>query len=69
LIDERKKLEQEIAQLRRTVATGGSGGASGADVKNIAGVKFAGRVLNGFPAKDLKPMVDDLKQQLGYAWR
>ncbi len=64
LVEDRKKLEVEIAQLRRTLATGGGGGGH-ADVKNIAGVKFAGRVLNGFPAKDLKPMVDELKQQLG----
>ena len=29
------------------------------------GIKFTGRVLDGFPPKDLKPMADDLKTQLG----
>ncbi|MBI4030915.1 MAG: alanine--tRNA ligase [Proteobacteria bacterium] len=67
LSEERKKLEQEVSNLRRQLATGGaSGGASsGPEVKTIAGVKFSGRVLDGFPAKDLKPMVDDLKKKIG----
>ena len=66
LMDEKKKLEQELSNLRRQMATGG-GAASGAgpEVKDIGGVKFTARVLEGFPAKDLKPMVDDLKQKLG----
>jgi alanyl-tRNA synthetase len=63
LNDERKKLEIEVSNLRRQMATGG-GSPSGPDVKTIAGIKFAGRVLDGFPAKDLKPMVDDLKKKL-----
>jgi alanyl-tRNA synthetase len=28
-------------------------------------VKFIGKVLEGFPARDLKPMADDLKAKLG----
>jgi alanyl-tRNA synthetase len=48
------------------MATGGGGSASsGPEVKDIGGVKFTGRVLADFPAKDLKPMVDDLKKKLG----
>jgi alanyl-tRNA synthetase len=65
LAEERKKLEQEVSSLRRQLATGGSGASAGPEVKEIRGVKFAGRVLAGFPAKDLKPMVDDLKKKLG----
>ncbi len=64
LADEKKKLEQEVSNLRRQMATGGSSSA-GPEVKDIAGMKFTGRVLAGFPAKDLKPMVDDLKKKLG----
>jgi alanyl-tRNA synthetase len=30
----------------------------------VAGVKFAARVLDGMPAKELKPMADDLKKQV-----
>ncbi len=64
LVDERKKLEMEISNLRRQMATGG-GASAAPDVKTIGAVKFTSRVLEGFPAKDLKPMVDDLKKALG----
>ncbi|MBU0800146.1 MAG: alanine--tRNA ligase, partial [Alphaproteobacteria bacterium] len=66
LVEDRKKLENELSTLRRQVATGGGNSASsGPDVKDVGGVKFTGRVLAGFPAKDLKPMVDDLKKKIG----
>lgn len=66
LMDDKKKLEQEISNLRRQIATGGGTAASaGPEIKDIAGMKFTSRVLEGFPAKDLKPMVDDLKAKLG----
>ena len=63
LSDEKKKLEQEIANLRKQLATGG--GSSNDDVKEINGVKFIGKVLEDFPAKDLKSMADELKQKIG----
>lgn len=66
LMEEKKKLEKEVADLRKAVALGGgAGGGANDDIKDINGVKFTGRVLDGFPAKDLKPMADDLKAQLG----
>ncbi len=66
LIAERKQLEKEVSKLRKQVAMGGgSGGASNDDIKEINGMKFTSRVLAGFPAKDLKPMADDLKAKLG----
>ena len=66
LQDDRKKMEQEISSLRRQLATGGGAGASANDdVKEINGVKFLAKVLEDFPAKDLKPMADELKQKLG----
>jgi alanyl-tRNA synthetase len=66
LLEDKKKLEQELSNLRRQMATGGGAAAgAGPEVKEIGGVKFTARVLEGFPAKDLKPMVDDLKSKLG----
>ena len=67
LLEERKKLEREISDLRRKLATAGAGGGteSGGDVIEIAGLKYAARVLSGIPAKELKPMVDDIKKQIG----
>ena len=38
---------------------------SDSDIKDISGVNFVGKVLAGFPAKDLKPMADDLKTKIG----
>lgn len=64
LSDEKKKLEQEVANLRKQMATGG-GASSNDDVKEINGVKFIGKVLENFPAKDLKGMADELKAKLG----
>jgi len=64
LLEERKKLENELAEARRKLATGGGGGA-GSEVKEVSGIKFAPRLLDGVPAKDLKNLADDLKKQVG----
>ncbi len=61
---ENKKLAKEISDLRRRQATEGMT-ASEDDIKDIGGYKFTGKVLEGFPPKDLKPMADDLKKKLG----
>jgi alanyl-tRNA synthetase len=58
-----KALEKKFSELRLNAATQSAG--SDADIKQIGGVKFIGKVLEGFPARDLKPMADDLKTKLG----
>jgi len=63
LLDERKNLEREVADLRKKLATGGSAATS--DVKEVAGIKYSGRVLDGIPGKELKSMVDEMKNQIG----
>jgi len=63
LLDERKVMEREIADLRKKLATGGGGAAS--DVKEITGIKYMGKVLEGIPGKELKSMVDEMKNQIG----
>ncbi|WP_193371091.1 alanine--tRNA ligase [Pelagibius marinus] len=65
LLDERKRLERETGELRRKLATGGGGGGNAEDVREVAGMKFAAKVLDGIPAKDLKPLADDIKKQIG----
>ncbi|MGE5548113.1 MAG: alanine--tRNA ligase [Solirubrobacterales bacterium] len=64
LMDDRRKLERDLAETRKQLATGGGGGG-GAQTKNVAGITFAGRVLDGIPAKDLKGMADEIKKQIG----
>jgi len=63
LLEERRRLERELTEVRRKLATGGEGAASAA--REVAGIRFAARVLSDVPAKDLKPMADDLKKQVG----
>jgi alanyl-tRNA synthetase len=63
ILDEKKKLEHDIVNLRRKMATGGNEGDVTA--KDVGGVKFIARVMDDVPAKDLKPMADDLKVKIG----
>lgn len=65
LLDERRKLEKEISDLRKKLVTSGGGGATASDSKTIAGVSFTGRVLEDVPAKDLKGLADEIKQGQG----
>ncbi len=63
VVEDRRQKDRENEDLRRKLASGGTGG--GTQVKEIGDVKFAGLVLDGVPPKDLKPMADDLKKQMG----
>ena len=60
LIEDRKRLEQELADARRKLATGGT--EAGREAKDVAGIRYIGQRVDGASAKDLKAMVDDLKQ-------
>ena len=60
LIEDRKRLERELTDARRKLATGG--GPAGPTAKDVAGVRYVGQRVDGASAKDLKAMVDDLKQ-------
>ena len=67
LQDERKALTAEVAQLRRELAMGGGTGAKaeGSEWREIGGVKFLARVLEGVSGKDLPPLIDAQKAQVG----
>ena len=59
MMEERKKLENEISALRKKLATGGAGAGNGAAAsKTISGITFSGRVLEDVPGKDLKGIAD-----------
>jgi alanyl-tRNA synthetase len=74
LVDDRKKLEREAADLRMKVAlcSGGTGASSessegmsaGQSPRVVNGVNFISRILTDVPAKDLKPMADAFKGQI-----
>ncbi len=66
LLDERKRLEKELAEAKKAIALGGggSGGAAVAD-ETVAGVAFSGQVLDGLDPKELRPLLDAAKQRMG----
>ncbi|MBP0439778.1 alanine--tRNA ligase [Tianweitania sediminis] len=67
LVEERRKLERELADARRKLALGGgnSEAGGGANSETVAGITFVGRSVTGVAPKDLKPLVDDAKGQIG----
>ncbi|MFG6525727.1 DHHA1 domain-containing protein, partial [Sulfitobacter sp. M23508] len=64
LLDERRSLTNEVAQLRRELAMSG-GGAAASEAREVNGVKFVGQVLSGITGKDLPGLVDEHKAKLG----
>jgi alanyl-tRNA synthetase len=64
LMDERRALANEIAQLKRQVAMGGTGNAAD-DVRDVAGLRVIARVMDGVSGKDLPALIDAMKEKLG----
>jgi alanyl-tRNA synthetase len=56
-----RRLERQVAELRRKLATGGSA----AEIEDVNGVKLAARNLGEVPARDLKGLADAIGKQLG----
>jgi alanyl-tRNA synthetase len=63
IIEERRRLERELADLRRALA--GAGPASRSAEKRIGEIAFQARVVDGIPGRELKLVADDLKRQIG----
>ncbi len=64
LLDERKRLERELADAKRKLAMGGGGDAS-QPIIDVGGIKLFSRAVSGVDAKDLKGLVDEAKKLLG----
>jgi len=66
LVEERRKLERELADARKQLAMGGgSAKAAGPEPEQVNGHKFVGQVVEGFDPKGLRAAVDDMKKRLG----
>lgn len=65
LLDERRKLERELAEAKKALALGGGSGAAQAADEDVGGVKFSGQVLEGLDPKELRGLLDQAKQRLG----
>jgi len=65
LMDERKKLERELSDARKKLALGGGSSEGGSAVEAVNGVNFLGKVVTGVSPRDLKPLADEGKKQVG----
>jgi alanyl-tRNA synthetase len=65
LITEKRQLERQVSELRQQLALKGSSAVREENIKKIGNVQFISRHLTDVPIKDLKPLVDQLKQQVG----
>ncbi len=65
LLDERRKLERELAEAKKALALGGGGAKAEAADEEIGGVKFSGQVLDGLDPKELRGLLDAAKQRMG----
>jgi alanyl-tRNA synthetase len=66
LVDERKRLERELADAKKQLAIGGVAAKSeGPAPEEVNGHKFIGQVVEGFDPKGLRAAVDDMKKRLG----
>ncbi|MBW4089941.1 MAG: alanine--tRNA ligase [Proteobacteria bacterium] len=62
LIEDRRRLERQGAELQKKLATGGTAAAG---TETIAGVALAARNLGEIPARELKGLAETIGQQLG----
>jgi alanyl-tRNA synthetase len=66
LVEERRKLERELAEAKKALAMGGGAAKTeGPAPEDVNGHKFLGQVVEGFDPKGLRAAVDDMKKRLG----
>ena len=65
LVEDRKRLERELADAKKALATGGGVKSEGPAPEEVNGHKFLGQVVEGLDPKDLRSTVDAMKQRVG----
>jgi alanyl-tRNA synthetase len=66
LVEERRKLERDLAEAKKQLAMGGgSAKAVAAAPEDVNGHKFLGQVVEGLDPKGLRAAVDEMKKALG----
>ena len=65
LMDERKALTNEVAQLRRDLAMGGGSNDAGPEQQDVNGICFMGQAMQGVSGKDLPALIDQFKDKVG----
>ena len=65
LVEDRRRLERELAEAKKALALGGGGGAAPAGPEQVAGTAFSAQVVDGLDPKGLRGAVDEAKQRIG----
>ncbi|WP_299307480.1 alanine--tRNA ligase [uncultured Croceicoccus sp.] len=68
MVEERRRLEKELAEARKALAlaeASGGGTAQASAAENIGGVGFSGQVLQNMDPKQLRGLLDEAKKRLG----
>ena len=65
LMDERRRLERELAEAKKQLALGGGGKSGDEGVSEVNGIRLMARVLKGISPNDMKGLVDESKAKLG----
>jgi alanyl-tRNA synthetase len=65
LMDERRRLERELADVTRKLALAGPASSGGDEVEKIGANNAILRVVSGVPARDLKGLADEAKGRIG----
>ncbi|MCC6776341.1 MAG: alanine--tRNA ligase, partial [Hyphomicrobiales bacterium] len=66
LLDERKKLERDLAEAKKKLAMGGGGKAdAGEGMRAVGDIKLLARAVEGIDLKDLRSLADEGKKQVG----
>ncbi len=64
LVEERRALANEVAQLKRQIALGGTGDSAD-EIREVAGLRVIARLMQGVSGKDLPALIDAMKEKLG----
>ncbi|GBQ74596.1 alanyl-tRNA synthetase [Komagataeibacter xylinus NBRC 15237] len=62
VLEERKVMERQISDLQRKLASGSQAAAS---IVEIGGIKLDARNVGELPPKELKPLADSLRKEIG----
>ncbi|MAK99340.1 MAG: alanine--tRNA ligase [Citromicrobium sp.] len=65
LLEERKRLEKDLAAAKKQLALGGGTGEASAQTETVGNVAFSGQILDGLDPKELRPLLDEAKSRLG----
>jgi alanyl-tRNA synthetase len=65
LVEERRRLERELAEARKLLALGGGKTAEATGPEQVGGHGFIGQVIEGLDPKGLRGLVDDAKKRVG----